>query len=173
MKKIFIAVIALFMGSTVFSQSVDFGVKFGGNFSNISDGVGMSTKTGFHAGLFAGIRFGKIGVQGDVLYSQQGSKVSLRKFDLDYVNVPITLKYYFVKGFNMQLGPQFGYMVGDSGLKDLNKTDISVITGLGYDFPRGLRLDARYNFGVTDVSKVAGAKGKNSVFSIALGYSFL
>ena len=53
----------------------------------------------------------------------------------------------------------------------LKKADVSGVVGAGYDFPFGIRLDARYNFGFTDVLK--DGKSKNNVFSVALGYSFL
>lgn len=174
MKKLFVVVIALFMGTTVFSQSLDLGIKLGANFANISDVSNMSSKTGFQGGAFAALKFQKVAVQADVLYSQQGAKFKFGKFDLDYVNVPIVVKYYLVQGLNVQVGPQFGFLVNDDVAEGETKDmDISGVAGLGYDLPFGIRVDARYNFGLTDVSKVAGAEGKNSVFSIALGYSFL
>lgn len=184
MKKFIIAVCALFIGGSAFSQSLDLGIKAGANFANITDASGLSNKTGFQAGIFGGIKFtDKIGVQGDLLYSQQGAEFDFGKFDLSYVNVPIVLKYYLIQGLNLQAGPQFGFIVDDNVYinnfggsptdLDTEKTDVSGVVGVGYDFPLGIRFDARYNFGLTDVSKVEGAKGKNSVFSLALGYSFL
>ncbi len=183
MKKLIVAAVALFMGTTAFSQSIDLGIKAGANFANISDASGLSNKTGFQAGVFGGIKFtDKIGIQADLLYSQQGGEFSLGEFDLTYVNVPIVLKYYLIQGLNLQVGPQFGFIVEDK-IKtvfndietniDANKTDVSGVVGAGYDFPFGIRFDARYNFGLTDVAKEDGFKGKNSVFSLALGYSFL
>ena len=119
-------------------------------------------------------------MQADILYSQQGAEFDYGKFDLNYVNVPIVLKYYLVQGLNVQAGPQFGFILDDDvyaeigGFKlkeDAEKSDVSGIVGAGYDFPFGIRLDARYNFGFTDVLK--DDKSKNNVFSVALGYSFL
>ena len=99
------------------------------------------------------------------------------------MNVPVVLKYYLVQGLNVQAGPQFGFIVDDkisvNVLGDITRKakaedfDVSGIVGAGYDFPFGVRLDARYNFGLTDVSKENGFEGKNQVFSVALGYSFL
>jgi len=183
MKKLIVAVITIFIGTTAFSQEIDLGIKAGANFSNITDASGLSNKTGFQAGIFAGIKFtDKVGIQADLLYSQQGAEFDAGEFDLTYVNVPIVLKYYLVQGLNIQAGPQFGFIVDDE-IKtvfgdieesiEAEKTDISGVVGAGYDFPFGLRLDARYNFGLTEVSKIEGSEGKNSVFSVALGYSFL
>lgn len=181
MKKLIFAVITLFIGTTAFSQEIDLGVKAGANFANISDVDDLSSKTGFQAGIFAGINFtDKVGIQADLLYSQQGAEFDAGEFDLSYVNVPVVLKYYLVQGLNVQAGPQFGFIVDDKisldvfgDIADAEKADVSGIVGAGYDFPFGVRVDARYNFGFTDVSKDVDGKNKNSVISIALGYSFL
>jgi hypothetical protein len=182
MKKLIVAVITLFIGTTAFSQEIDLGVKAGVNFSKISDVDNLSNKTGFQAGVFAGIKFtDKVGIQADVLYSQQGAEFDFGKFDVNYVNIPIVLKYYLVQGLNVQAGPQFGFVLDDDIYDDsfgvhsvegnAEKSDVSAVVGAGYDFPFGIRVDARYNFGFTDVLK--DEKSKNNVFSLALGYSFL
>lgn len=174
MKKLMVALIAIFIGTTAFSQSIDFGIKAGANFASVSDASNLSNKTGFQAGLFAGVKYSNIGIQADLLYSQQGAKLKLGKFDLDYVNIPVVLKYYLIQGLNVQVGPQFGFLVNDDiSYGDVNKMDVSGVAGLGWDLPFGIRVDGRYNFGLTDISKESGAKGKNSVVALAVGYSFL
>lgn len=181
MKKLVLVALVLFGGTMAFSQEIDLGIKAGANFSTITDASGLDNKTGFQAGVFAGLKFSdNVGIQADLLYSQQGAKFDLGDFDLTYVNIPVVLKFYVAQGFNLQAGPQFGFIVDDKirtvigdieGQIDAEKTDVSGIVGAGYDFPFGIRLDARYNFGLTDVVK--DGNGKNSVFSVALGYSFL
>src|SRR5690606_16637883 len=182
MKKLIVGVLMLFIGTAASSQELDLGVKAGVNFANISDVDNLLSKTGFQAGLFAGIKFTeKAGVQAVVLYSQQGAEVDFGKFDVSYINIPIVLKYYLVQGLNVQAGPQFGFVLDDDIYNDsfgvhsvegnAEKSDVSAVVGAGYDFPFGIRLDARYNFGFTDVLK--DGKSKNNVFSVALGYSFL
>ncbi|MDN3723420.1 porin family protein [Aequorivita sp. SDUM287046] len=184
MKKLIVVFITLFIGTVSFSQELDLGIKAGVNFANISDVNDLSSKTGFQAGVFAGIKFSeKIGIQADVLYSQQGAEFDAGKFDLNYINVPIVLKYYLVQGLNIQAGPQFGFIIDDDIYTDTfgtnsieanaEKSEVAAVVGAGYDFPFGVRLDARYNFGLTDVSKTDNFEGKNNVFSLALGYSFL
>ena len=181
MKKLIVAVITLFIGTTAFSQEIDLGIKAGANFANISDASGLSNKTGFQAGIFGGVKFtDKVGIQADLLYSQQGAEFDAGEFDLSYVNIPVVLKYYLVQGLNIQAGPQFGFVVDDKisigvfeDIAEAETTDVSGIVGAGYDFPFGVRLDARYNFGLTDVSKDIDGKNRNNVFSLALGYSLL
>ncbi|MAP81197.1 MAG: outer membrane channel superfamily protein [Aequorivita sp.] len=182
MKKLIVALTALIMSTTAFAQGIDLGIKAGANFAKISDVSDLSSKTGFQAGVFAGVKFTeKVAIQADLLYSQQGAEFDYGKFDLNYVNVPIVLKYYLVQGLNVQVGPQFGFILDDEiyeesigGVRfeeNAEKSDVSGIVGAGYDFPFGVRVDARYNFGFTDV--LENNDSKNNVFSIALGYSFL
>lgn len=184
MKKNILLVFALIFSVIGFSQELDLGIKAGINFASLSDVEGgLSNKSGFQAGAFAGVKFSeKLGLQADLLFSQQGATFNAEDFDLTYVNVPIVLKYYVYKGLNIQAGPQFGFIVDDNikeltfGGREAETTDVSGVVGLGYDLPFGLRVDGRYNFGLTDVLKDAGVNttnGKNEVISIAVGYSFL
>jgi len=191
MKKVKVLLIALVISVSGISQSIDLGVKAWVNFSSINlDNVASSSITGFQAGVFAGIKFSdKLGVQADVLYSKQGAELTvsnvLQQIDLSYVNVPIVLKYYVFQGLNIQVGPQFGFVINDNikeilaGQVDAKSADVSGVVGLGYDLPLGLRVDARYNFGFSDVLDgiVPGETNKgdssNKVFSIAVGYSLL
>lgn len=181
MKKSIATLLLIFTTSLIFSQDIDFGIKAGANFANITDAKGLSNKTGFQAGLFLGLHLtDKFAIQPELLYSQQGGKFDLGEFDLTYVNLPVIAKIYLAQGFNFQVGPQFGFVV-DKKVNTLIGTiktdaetenfDLSAAVGVGYDFPFGARFDARYNFGLTDVTK--NSNSKNSVFSVALGYSFL
>jgi len=181
MKKLLIVTAILFSSVQLLAQGIDFGVKAGVNFASISDASGLSNRTGFTGGVFAGGRFGdKFGIQGELLYSQQGAEFELGNFNLDYVNIPILARYFLVQGLNIQAGPQFGILVNDDAqtligeiVNDIgtNNFDISGIVGVGYDLPLGLRVSGRYQFGLNDVSDEAN--GKNSVVTLAVGYSFL
>lgn len=179
----------MFIGNTAFSQGIDIelGVKGGVNFNNIRDlqELSLQYKTGFHAGVFVGVKFSeKLGVQADVLYSQQGAKFRTNgNFDLTYVNIPIVVKYYLVEGegFNVQLGAQYGYLVEDNlravvgGVEkkvEANESDIAGIIGFGYDFPYGIHIEGRYHLGFLEVSDDPQANGKHKYISIGLGYTF-
>jgi len=173
MKRLLVLLFALLFGAASYAQGLDLGLKFGANFSNISDASGLSNKTGFHAGVFGAIKFtDKLAIQADILYSQQGAKFTLGDFELDYINVPVVVKYYLIGGLNLQAGPQFGFIVNDNFENgEPESFDLSGVVGTGYDLPFGLRLDARYNFGFTEIFK--DSNRKNQVFSLSLGYSFL
>ncbi len=179
MKKLLFVGLVAFMG--LFSlntqaQSLDLGVKVGANFANISDASNLDSKTGLLAGAFVAVNFDHWGLQPELLYSQQGAKTDLGDFDLDYITVPVMFKYYLIGNvLNLQVGPQFGFVVNDNApsVGDQLKTkdfDMSGAVGAGLELPLGFQLTARYHFGLTDV---ANNLGKNNVFSVALGYSFL
>ena len=180
-KKVLILLFVTLSTSAVFAQGIDFGIKAGVNFASLSDATGLDNRTGFVGGVFVGGKFNdNIGIQADLLYSQQGAEFELGEFDLNYVNVPIVLKYFVAQGLNIQLGPQFGVLVDDKAQTVVGETindiatsdfDLSGVVGLGYDLPMGIRIDGRYNFGLTDVPEEG--KGKNSVITLAVGYSFL
>lgn len=186
MKKIVIIVLITLITSPAFAQGLDFGIKAGVNFSSLTDASGLDNRTGFLAGVFLGGKLGdKLGIQADLLYSQQGAEFNAGDFDLNYINVPIVLKYFVTDKFHIHAGPQFGVLIDENAQTVvgtvINKigtkeTDVSGIVGAGLDLPFGLRLDGRYNFGLTDVPddpEKEFTKGKNSVISLSIGYSFL
>lgn len=175
MNKFFsIFILLSFISISATAQNFDLGIKVGANFSNIQDVSDLDSRTGLVAGAFATFGFGNMAIQPEVLYSQQGAKNDIDKFDLDYVNIPVMLKVYPLgKALNLQVGPQFGFLTHNS-FRDQIKAksyDFSGAAGIGVDLPFGLRVDGRYNFGLTDIFK--DAKGKNGVFTISVGYSFL
>lgn len=178
MKKLLI-VCALFFGFTsVQAQEIDLGIKAGANFASVSDAKDLDNKTGFRAGAFFGLKYDNIGIQPELIYSEQGGESGndFGDFELNYVNIPVMFKYYIIGDIiNVQVGPQFGFVVNDD-LPDASDVeskdfDLSGAAGIGVEVPFGFRLEARYNFGLTDIAD--NQSGKNSVISVALGWSFL
>jgi hypothetical protein len=195
MKKLFVLAAALCITTAAFSQAqFSIGIKAGPNFANIdtesSLGSNYDNRTGFHGGAFALLKFTKIGIQPEILFSQQGSKFVYNNKDVEanynYFNIPVIVKLYTVAGINLQVGPQFGFVAGGeqkatdraTGVesteeaKDVLKgSDISAALGVGWDLPFGLSLDARYNLGLSDVNKNSGAESiKNQVWQVSVGY---
>lgn len=178
-----------------------FGIKAGPNFSTIdtrsSAMENYRNRKGFHGGAFVLVKVAKIGIQPEVIFSQQGSKVVINSRDFEsnfsYVNIPIILKLYTVAGINLQAGPQFGFVTnaeapvqdqlnpGSFTMGDVNNkmksSDVTVALGLGWDLPFGLTLDARYNLGVSSIynrtSSPETENGKNQVIQVSLGYKLL
>jgi len=196
MKKIL--VVCLFLAGVVVSTTslaqVQFslGIKGGVNFANINVSDPQATwdgKTGFHGGAFALFKVTAFAVQPELIFSQQGSKVSFNSQDINanfsYLNVPIMAKFYLPLGLNLQLGPQFGFLttaesdynpvtgsVGNTDLKEYYKnSDVSIGMGIGWDLPMKISIDARYNLGITEIEDNASlSQTKNQVFQISVGY---
>jgi hypothetical protein len=200
MKKSMIVMFVCLLGfSTMAVSQVQFalGVKAGPNFANIDTkadvGENYKNRTGFHGGAFALIKLTKIGIQPEILFSQQGSTVKINSQDFDanysYVNIPVILKLYLIGGLNLQAGPQFGFVtnaeqdvldfqsgaVTTEDIKDqLKGMDLSAALGLGWDLPFGLTLDARYNLGLSDISDFEGSQtAKNQVFQLSVGFKLI
>lgn len=186
-KRIIFVCGAMVICGSAFSQAqFSLGLKGGLNFANldVSDiGGTYDNRTGYHLGAFGLFKFAKFGIQPEIIYSEQGSKVkdpNLGDFEsnFSYVNIPIILKLYTIAGLNLQVGPQFGFLTsaevdGDNIKDELKGSDFSVGLGVGWDAPFGLSLDARYNLGVSDVSDQAAAEIKNQVWQISAGFKIL
>lgn len=194
MKKNIITIISLMLvGSAAYSQaSVAIGIKGGLNFANLnvsSASAAYSSRTGYHGGAFVLLKFGKIGIQPELIFSKQGSTVNIQttnfESNYDYLNIPIVLKLYTVAGINIQVGPQFGFLTSATGpltsggsgytvqnIKDkLSGSDISAALGLGWDAPFGLSVDARYNLGLSKANDTGSIPDqKNQVIQVSVGY---
>lgn len=181
-------------GQLQFSLGLKGGLNFAKVDSDLGGGVSIKNRTGFHAGAFALFKLTKIGIQPEIVYSQQGSVFKYNgdnfKSNFSYVNIPVMLKLYLIAGLNLQVGPQFGFLTKAEGVTDngqgvpqdgkdvkdqLKKSDVSLGLGVGWDLPFKLTLDARYNIGLTEIDDNSEAynAAKNQVIQISLGYKFI
>lgn len=184
MKKLILGILTVFTITATQAQGLDLGIKAGVNFATLNDATNLDNRTGFVAGAFVGAKLSdNVGIQADLLYSQQGAEFEGEKFDLNYVNVPVVAKFFVFKGLHIHAGPQFGFKIddntqslfgelfNDAAVKDF---DLSGVAGIGYDLPLGIRIEGRYNFGLSDVGEEDEFEfGKNSVYTLSIGYSFL
>ena len=185
-KLITLAIFAFGFASSVNAQTLHYGVKVGYNAAKIGGDVDNSkTLSAFHVGFLAEIEVSeKFSVQPEVLYSAQGSKYNTsRKSQIDYVNVPILAKYYFVDGFSVETGPQIGFLTKSEDkidgvtvdYKDVTKgIDISLPVGLAYRCSINIFASVRYNFGLSNFNDQKGSdyKMNHQVFQASLGYRF-
>lgn len=210
MKKYILILGTLFFGVTVMGQTekIKPGFKAGLNISNLTvdeSELNSSGKTGFTAGIMVEIPMAKnFSLQPELLYSQQGTKISFSDeevtnshykstIELNYLNIPVMLKYYVVKGLSVQAGPQIGILLKANNkykdnflgyenqesfdLKDYSSgIDTSVNFGMGYQFKDKFYADLRYNISYSNVFKDGDANHfinndmKNRVFQITVGY---
>ncbi len=172
------------------------GLKGGINFSNLKVDDPIATydgRAGYHIGAYTRIKLLKLGIQPELIYSTQGADVSTStvtnaKQEFNYLNVPVMLKLYLAGGFNLQAGPQFGFLVGGSGEYDpvdavldgsfdpkeaYDNSDISIGLGCGWEV-KSLSIDFRYNIGLSEIEDNASLEAtKNQVFQISLSYALL
>ena len=167
---LFVLIIALSFSNLTTSQSLDFGIKAGANYSSVST-LNSDGRLGFTGGAFAGVRFNTFGLQVEGLFSQQGGEFEGVDIETDYLLVPVLAKLHFLRIFNIQFGPQFSYLLNENHPFESEQLDISGAVGLGLSLGSSFSIDARYNFGFTEAFK--GASGKNRFIALALGYSFL
>ena len=166
-------------------------------------GDGTKYKPGFTAGLEAQYQINNwFGLSAGAMYTAAGYKLKDLddyKINAGYINIPVMAKFYVTKGLSLNAGLQLGFLTSakakysngnikhDEDIKELcNKTDFSIPLSIGYEFPFGLALEARYNVGLTNFFKkdvinaiqdidgvrVRTEDNKNSVFMITVGYKF-
>ena len=205
MKRIILTAAAVFAFGFANAQEVKFGVKGGLNLANFegdTDGLDMKSRTGFHVGGFVAVKLSdKFTLQPEVLYSVQGAKADNFEYDLNgtvyiadldynlsYVNVPLMLKYYAAEKFNIEVGPQVGFLTAakvkatvngisaeEDAKEQFESLDFGVNVGAGYDFTENLSAGLRYNLGLSNIAKTEpgdDSKIRNAVFSVSLGYKF-
>lgn len=192
--RIIVLTIFLLTCQLVYSQTA-FGIKAGLNLSALKlddPEASYDSRTGYHAGIFLRGKFDKVGIQPELLLFTQngkseGTALGSVEESFTYLSIPVILKFYPIGGLNLQVGPQFGFLLDGEqtyqntlgtikrDIKDAYKsTDVSVSLGGGYDFEFGLGLDARYNIGVTDINNEAnGEPAKSRIFLISLSWNFL
>src|SRR5688572_10541193 len=197
MKKTILVICASFLviaSQNAFSQvGLAVGIKGGPNFATINTDASAKenykSRTGFHGGAFVLIKATKIGVQPEIIFSQQGSKVKINteeyESNFSYINIPIIIKLYTVAGINIQAGPQFGFVNSAEAPVELSpdnysvqdvknrakNSDLTLAVGLGWDLPFGLTIDGRYNIGLSKIYDDAPtnetAQAKNQVIQVS------
>lgn len=189
MKKISLFFCVSFFSVALFAQNAALGLKGGINVSNLSNSSGyeMGSKVGFNGGLLAHVHLARsLALQPEVVYSSQGAKYTTsdgaeHKLSLNYINIPLQLQYMFNNGFRIQTGPQVGFLTNvkdkvaetETGYftsQDFKTVDFAWTAGLGYLTYSGLGVDARYNFGISDVNNAGSNVLKNNVFQLGLFY---
>lgn len=174
---LFLSVAFLMIATVSFAQSdKKFGIKAGTTF-----GEGDIS---FLAGGFARFQVSeKLAFQPELLYSMDKDKESIAGIDvemtLNFISLPLLMKYYIIEGFSVNAGPYVGYLISDditlssgghsaSTSMELEKIEVGASFGLGYELVNGIGVDARYNLGLTEI--MPGTK--RGLIQVALSYAF-
>ena len=169
MKKLLIIAIGVFAAGAVQAQDVSFGVKAGGNLSNIiktnDENYKTEFKPGFHAGLTMEIGLGNtFAFAPELMFSQKGYKTNAFGGTFaqttNWIDIPILAKIKAGPGFNVFLGPQVSFLTRtknkyegvlgtaqneiEENSDTFKKSIASGVIGAGFDITPKIGLSARY-----------------------------
>jgi hypothetical protein len=176
----------------------EFGPRFGLTVSELSGADNlMSVRASIAAGLMAEYKLKpSFALYTELNYSRQGAadRGDLQgvpfdnRIDLDYINVPLLLKFYIYEGLAIEAGPQLGFLlnakyrskqVENPLVRDLTNDfeglDVSLGLGTSYKTEWGFIVGARYNFGLNTINNNTDFDSgdlRNAVFQLHFGYLF-
>ena len=169
------AIIALMLLTTAtYAQEFHIGAKAGANLGKIA-GVAYKDnfKLGYQIGGFLEFDFtDKWGLQGEVLFNQSNTEIRNsykqvwdEKFNknktLDYVSVPVLLKYNPSEDSTWE-----------NGKKLFKDTDFSIVAGLEVKILNPLYVYGRYAWGYSDINKALSEKATLQQIQIGVGVRF-
>lgn len=188
MKKLFAVALCAGLAGTAGAQVPQLGIKGGLNIATVSgSSASPTTRLSGHGGLLVHVHLtDNIAFQPEVVFSGQGFKATSGgreyTFALDYLNVPFMLQYMFNGGFRVEAGPQVGLLLsahtkddqGSSNTKSIYKqADFGLGFGLSYLSSSGLGLGARFNLGLSDITKRPQDENlMNRVGQVSVFYQF-
>ncbi len=183
-------------GSGVMAQENHFGIKAGANIAHVTFSFGALSAssndlTSIHVGVY-GVRMTseKFGFQYEFLYSMQGGGDSggSGDFKLNYLTIPVLMRYTFTPGVNIHAGPQVGFLMsatvsGMDAKSAMSDVDLGLCFGLGAERPSGVSFSFRYVLGLTNTfnSSTSAAFSQlgfsnttmtNRVIQLSIGYRF-
>jgi len=189
-KKLALLVLAVITISTANAQ-IQFGAKAGVNISTFTgnDATGANSLVGFHFGGQVQIPIAEaLSLQPELLYSGQGAKGTSNGADyslhVNYLNIPVLIKYTSSVGFYGETGPQIGFKLSSkfkqggtsTTAEGFKSTDFSWAFGIGYLTSTNIGIDARYNLGLSNIESSDGSGTnftiKNGVFQLGVFYLF-
>ncbi|WP_449386723.1 porin family protein [Chryseobacterium lineare] len=183
-------------------SKINFGVKAGYSLSNMKFfGSQIDPKSYFYVGILGEQSISStFSVQAEILYTQIGGKESypwvkivnnnvVEMDDAEYdhqfnqIQVPVSLKYYFIPKLSASAGMNFGFNISDkikrtdsgdnvfstnSNAKTLN---LFPFLGAEYKINDKFFVDARYNFNFIKINK-GGIETKIGFLQAGVGYRF-
>jgi hypothetical protein len=142
---------------------------------------------GFQAGVGIPVVFfgDALSIRAEINGSLQGAKWEdygySGRTDLWYVNVPLTLRYRFKMGLFAEAGVQPGYLLTakdkyegetEDYTEFLNRFDIGIPLGIGYELSKNLAVGIRAVPGITTLDKDGGEKDHNLIIGLRVIYTF-
>ena len=171
--------VVLFFIQMSYAQSVQFGIKAGANYANVTGSkINTNAIINYHAGIVAKIGLTKgLSFQPELLYTTQGASYETAladyKYELGYIVVPAMLQIHLSKSITLDMGPQVGFLLNEKNNFDVQKSntfDASANAGLGLKITNSIFAQARYCVGLTKLQPNSDIK--NNVVQLSLGILF-
>jgi opacity protein-like surface antigen len=156
-------------------KGVKYGVRGGYNISNLdfdkTPNFENKHRNSMYIGFFANIRMSKtVSIVPELQFSAEGANAE--PLHLDYIQMPIFLRFRLSEKIHAGLGPQVGlkvHKVDDAA----NNFAYSGVAGVEYKINYAIFVDARYTYGFRNVfDEASGLSAKNTNIQIGVGYKF-
>lgn len=167
---------ALCLTGAAVQAQVNVGIKGGVSFTNISNIPYDLTRTTGHGGIYIEANLNRNwAIQPEILYAGMGDRYRLvpngRGTEaLSYVQIPVMFKYYPVRQFYVEFGPQLGLLTSakekvagtSTDVKDgYNTADFALNFGLGFKVTPVIGFYFRYNVGLSNLQPDASDNYSN------------
>lgn len=165
MKRIIIALIALALSGSIHAQDFKFGLRLGGNFSQIDGDMASGyNKIGYHVGVFTAYPFSNLssGIV-ELSYTSKGARYSeiQQVTVVDYVEISLLYGLKVSEKLEILAGIQPSVLtsssVTEAGVNmgevvNFNKMDVPVAIGLRLYFNPHIALEARLSYSLTNIN---------------------
>ncbi|WP_025742087.1 porin family protein [Aquimarina pacifica] len=180
-RKVLCIAILLILGTVVSSaQEASYGVRIGANFSSISsDDIPEDledSRLGIVVGFLAEYPINeKFSIQPEFQFSSLGNDDETLR--VDYLQLPIFLKYNLSEMFNIHVGPQAGLKIWEwednQGLEANFETfNFAAVAGIGVNITENFFADLRYGFGISNIidDELTDVEGNTRNIQLSVGY---
>lgn len=177
MKKQLLFLAFVIIGSIAYAQSSMHGVRVGLNYSNLNYETDLSydaeDRYGFAIGFFGEYMLSNtVSLAPEIQFSAEGRKH--RTMRLDYIQVPILVKFKLGDRFSIGAGPMAGLKIHEFE-DDLENFAVSGVGALEFRITDEFFIDARYHHGFTNVfdeDSTLGDDATNRSIQIGFGVKF-
>jgi len=190
MKKLFLSLLLL-TATTMFASaqilpSVQFGLKVGANFSNLSDiSFDSETRTGLLGGAWARVGAAGFHFQPELYFTSKGSKGSQGSSKFTTMDIPLLLGTRIGVGplaARVQVGPLVSFVLDEENsfietisrsgdFKEYKNQSFAITGGVGVDISK-FRADLRFEHGLSDAydNENDQNNGKLRLWTLSVGY---
>ncbi len=202
MKKILVTLCAMMISVASFAQmgsggfrlsegTTYYGIRLGFNSARIGGDVDLNARPGLTIGGVVGLKCSPsvpLFLESGLYYTEKGGKKGGVKTRLDYLEIPVLMKYGIdIKGVDglavlPYVGPTFGFGIAgkikgggvstdsfDDGA--YNRFDVGIKLGCGIEYNM-VYAELGYQWGVTNISDADGIDAYNRNFFMNIGINF-